>query len=578
MSQSFWVLAVVTIGAVALSGCDSGGPGPGDADVDGDADEDSSDLCHDDAECSDGVFCNGQERCAPAEVGANEQGCLPGMGDPCLVGQECIETEGRCTTACDTVSDADGDGHDAIDCGGDDCNDADHTTFPGNSEICDAEHHDEDCDPLTFGFRDEDGDEFVDQECCNPDGAGGLNCGSDCNDRRIDIHPTTPELCDGVDNNCDGNVDEGLLTTYWIDFDNDGCASEVAGAASMDACTDPEGFAADRCDCNDSDATIYGGRDYEVCDGRDNDCDGTSDEGVTNACGGCGPVPEEVCEGSVDEDCDGSVDEGCACAIGETRRCGPATDAGACAYGTDTCAGGHWTGCVGAVMPAAEVCDAAGVDENCDGTANEGCTCTDWETRRCGESRGDCVQGTETCARGSWGDCVGAIGPATEVCDEGRHDEDCDGAIDEVCDCINGRTERCGATDTGVCEYGSHTCADGHWGLCLGGVAASGDYQAEGSCSSGGWCSDRACCSNPGLPCHMGCGSSGDFDYNCDGREERFPVRSGSCRLVDGMRCSGSGYSYTGSPACGSTVNYVSCSFRPGSCRTSTSTRPLPCR
>ena len=79
----------------------------------------------------------------------------------------------------------------------------------------------------------------------------------------------TPEVCDGVDNDCDGQVDEGV-----------------------------------RNDCG-----LCGPVPDDICDGEDNDCDLEIDEGVTNACGGCGQVPQESCDG-VDNDCDGQIDEG----------------------------------------------------------------------------------------------------------------------------------------------------------------------------------------------------------------------------------------------------------------------------
>ena len=72
------------------------------------------------------------------------------------------EAQGRCATP-----DRDGDGHRAIECGGDDCDDDDPGRYPGRPEVCDAAGHDEDCDPRTAGFKDDDGDGFVDAECRN---------------------------------------------------------------------------------------------------------------------------------------------------------------------------------------------------------------------------------------------------------------------------------------------------------------------------------------------------------------------------------------------------------------------------
>ena len=101
----------------------------------------------------------------------------------------------------------------------------------------------------------------------------GISNGDDCAPDNADIHPDAEEICDGIDNNCDGNVDEGVTLTFFADADADGYGD---ANFTLDACELPAGFVEDDTDCNDLNAAANPDA-GEVCDDVDNDCDGLVD-------------------------------------------------------------------------------------------------------------------------------------------------------------------------------------------------------------------------------------------------------------------------------------------------------------
>ena len=167
----------------------------------------------------------------------------------------------------------------------DDCNDLNPNSHPGATEICDED--DNDCDTeVDEGVKDAfyldlDGDGYGDesqsqQACAQPTGYSANS--DDCDDSDAATSPASFEICDEIDNNCDGAIDDESTidgTLYYADADGDGYGSSTN---TLNACELPaSGYTDDDTDCNDTNATISPGQ-SETCDAVDNDCDGTVDE------------------------------------------------------------------------------------------------------------------------------------------------------------------------------------------------------------------------------------------------------------------------------------------------------------
>ena len=109
--------------------------------------------------------------------------------------------------------------------------------------------------------------------CGKPDEDGdGFGSDIDCNDNNANIFPGATEICDGADNDCDGDIDEFVVPTWYLDFDRDGFGGT---SFTYESCDPLDGYVATFSDCDDTDADIHPDAE-EVCDEIDNDCDDDS--------------------------------------------------------------------------------------------------------------------------------------------------------------------------------------------------------------------------------------------------------------------------------------------------------------
>ena len=263
-------------------------------------------------------------------------------------------------------------------------------------------------------------------DCTGPYGWGSFNKYQECgtggrcaNDGDTSCTSVSTEVCDGNDNDWDGDIDEGLT--------GDLCPLQLGECTgSRKQCVNGAWQS-----CSSANYGTYYESVETSCDTRDNDCDGYVDEYSVISCG--------------------------------------LTDVGECSYGIQTCTGGQWSECQGAVNPSNEICD--NLDNDCDSNVDDDII----DPPQCSLQQGVCEGSEKSCVGGAWEDCsvsdYGGSYEATEITCDGL-DNDCDGNVDE-----SSNNENCQY----VCENNSYTWTNNGGNLnCCGNDANEGSpYQAN---------------------------------------------------------------------------------------------------
>lgn len=351
--------------------------------------------------------------------------------------------------AAQSTPDFDGDGHEKISTGGDDCDDLDPSVYPGADEFCDGK--DNDCN----GYIDDNTVDCPEGLICShlqcvPADVDGDGYGNDvdCDDNDPNIHPGAPELCNGVDDDCNGTVDDNVTDCP--------SGSNCVNGACIYQDNDGDGYTSD-VDCDDNDPNVHPGA-PEECDGIDNDCDGFVDnwdddgDGYSRCFDDCDdtdpnvyPGAPEVCGNGYDDNCNGQVDEGC-----------PTDNDGDGYYSDVDCDDNNPD-----VHPGAqEYCN--GIDDDCDGTVDEDCLSDSdgdgyYSDVDCDDNNPNVHPDAQEICNGIDDDCNGLVDDvdsdndgyyacfddcddndpnvhpgAVEICNNGI-DDNCDGTIDEGC-------------------------------------------------------------------------------------------------------------------------------------------------
>jgi large repetitive protein len=365
-------------------------------------------------------------------------------------------------------ADVDGDSHAACE----DCDDTNPAVHPAAIESCN--NTDDDCDGVvdedgatgeSTWYLDADGDSYgrsnwTETSCQQP--TGFADNGDDCDDLDGTSYPGAPEACDGADNDCDNDADEGVTTTFYGDADGDGYGDP---GSPTNACFLPPGASVNDDDCDDGEASVHPGG-IELCDSLDNDCDSVVDEYALDAstwyadsdldgygdpltgATSCSPIAgavengldcddgdsdnypgnTESCDGA-DENCNSQIDEGFDGDNDGVSLCG--------ADGTTGTADDDCNDADPGLFPGnPELCDA--LDQDCDAIADNGLDLDTDSITPCGA---DGISGTadDDCDDSDQDNFPGN----TEICD--AQDNNCDTSIDETFDSDGDNFTTCGS-------------------------------------------------------------------------------------------------------------------------------------